>query len=241
MGESGGIFGESQVTDYGPEDSQTIEAMEEAFEDSQGLEMQVEAMPEPGVHFPAEEEAEEVSEDLEDLVLDADESLPNVDEEAEEEIVSLDLDDLSVDETETAFDEQPVEKDSISELELEEADEALSLEKETLSLEDVGISPAADAETVDKEDEISLDFSDLSIEEPESDEITVVESEEELEMELDDLLLDEAEPEEEAPSKGTVVDTGELITSEIDINKLKDSEDMEDFELELEPLEPEDK
>ncbi|MCD4715963.1 MAG: hypothetical protein K8R45_04385, partial [Desulfobacterales bacterium] len=87
-----------------------------------------------------------------------------------------------------------------------------------------------------------MDFSDLSIEESESDEATLVEFEkEELAMDLDDLLLEETEPEEEVPSEGIALDTGELVTSEIDMEKLGDSDDTEDFELELETLEPEDK
>jgi hypothetical protein len=241
MDESGGIFAETQETGFSPEDSQTIEAMEEAFEDSQGIEMQIEATPEPGIHFPAEEGAEEVSSDLEDLVLDADEALPKADEAAEEEIVSLDFDDLSGDETEIAFDEELTEGVSISDLELGEGEDEISLEPDAFSLEDTEISPAT--ETGDEENGLSLDLSDLSIEESESDEETLAEfeKEEELEMDLDDLLLDETEPEEEVPSKGPALDTGELVTSEIDMKKVKDSEDTEDFELELETLEPEDK
>ncbi len=236
--ESGGIFGESNETDFSPEDSQTIEALEEAFEDSQGLEMQIEATPEPGIHFPAEEGAEEVSPDLEGLVIDSDEAMPKADEEAEEEIVSLDFEDLSGDETEIAFDEELTEGAAISDLELGEGEDEVSLEPDAFSLEDTDISPAT--ETGDEEDDLSLDLSDLSIEESESDGDTLVEFEkEELAMDLDDLLLDESE--EEVPSKGTSLDTGELITSEIDLKKVKDSEDTEDFELELETLEPEDK
>ncbi|MBW2116524.1 MAG: hypothetical protein JRF53_04475 [Deltaproteobacteria bacterium] len=236
---SGEIFTEGQETAFSPEDSQTIEAMEEAFEDSQGLEMQIEATPEPGIHFPADEGAEEVSSDLEDLVLDADEAIPKAGEVVEEEIVSLDFDDLSGDETEIAFDEELTEGTPISDLELGDGEDEISLEPEALFLEDTEISPAT--ETGDEEKEISLDFSDLSIEESESDKETVVESEEELAMDLDDLLLDETEPEEEVSSKGISLDTGELVTSEIDMKKLKDSDDKEDFELELEPLETEDK
>jgi hypothetical protein len=240
LDESGGIFGESQGKGFSPEDSQTIEAMEEAFEDSQGIEMQIEATPEPGIHFPAEEGAEEVSQGLEDLVFDVDEELPKADEGAEEEIVSLDFDDISSDETEIAFDEELTEGASISDLELGEGEDEISLEPDAFSLEEPEISPAT--EIGDEENELSMDFSDLSIEESESDEATVVEFEkEELAMDLDDLLLDELEPEEEVPSKGTALDTGELITSEIDMDKLKDSDDTEDFELELETLEPEDK
>ena len=239
MEESGGIFVETEETAFSPEDSQTIEAMEETFEDSQGLDMQIEATPEPGIHFPAEESAEEISPDLEDLVLDADEALPKADEAAEEDIVSLDFDDLSGDETEIAFDEELTEGTPVSDLELGEGGDEISLEPEALSLEDTEISPATD--TVEEEDEISLDLSDLSLEESESDEETLVESEEELAMDLDDLLLDETEPADNVPSKGTALDTGELVTSEIDINKLKELEDTEDFELELETLEPEDK
>lgn len=239
MDESGGIFVDTQETAFSPEDSQTIEAMEAAFEDSQSLEMEIEATPEPGVHFPAGEEPEEESPELEDLVLDADEALPKADEAAEEDIVSLDFEDFSSDETEIAFDEELTESAPISDLELGEGEDEISLKTEALSLEDTEISPAT--ETGDEEDEISLDFSDLSIEESESDRESLVESEEELAMDLDDLLLDETEAEEEVPSKGTALDTGELVTSEIDLQKLKDSEDMEDFELELETLEPEDK
>ncbi|MBW1803644.1 MAG: hypothetical protein JRJ85_23300 [Deltaproteobacteria bacterium] len=232
----------SMETAFSPEDSQTIEAMEEAFEDSQSLEMQIEATPEPGVHFPTEEGAEEVSSDMEDLVLDADEALPMTDEAAEEEIVSLDFDDLSGDETEIALDEELTEGAPISDLELGEGEDEISLEPEALSLEDTELPPVS--ETGDEEDEISLDISDLSIEEAESDEETLVESEEEeLAMDLDDLLFDETEPEEEVPSKAQALslDTGELVTSEIDMKKLKESEDTEDFEFELETLEPEDK
>jgi len=240
MDGSGGVFSEGQETAFSPEDSQTIEAMEEAFEDSQSLEMQLEATPEPGIHFPAEEGAEEVSPGLEGLVLDADEALPKADEAAEEDIVSFDFDDLSGDETEIAFDEDITEGSPTSDLELGEGEDEISLEPEAFSLEDTEISPAT--ETGDEEDEISLDFSDLSMEESESGGETVVEPEEEaLAMDLDDLLLDEIEPEEEVPSKGIALDTGELITSEIDMKKLQDSEDTEDFELELETLEPEDK
>jgi hypothetical protein len=239
MDESGGMFTGSQETAFSPEDSQTIEAMEEAFEDSQGLNIQIEATPESGVHFPADEEPEEVSSDLENLVFDADEGLPKADEVAEEEIVSLDFDDLSGDETEIAFDEELTEGASMSDLELEEGEDEISLEPEALSLEDTEILPAT--ETGGEEDEISLDFSDLSLEESEPDEETLVNSEEELAMDLDDLLLDETEPEEEAPSKRNALDTGELVTSEIDMNKLKESEDTEDFELELESFEPEEK
>ena len=200
--------------------------------------MQIEATPEPGVHFPAEEGAEEVSQGLEDLVFDTDEALPKADEGAEEEIVSLDFDDLSGDETEIAFDEELTEGASISDLELEEDEDEISLEPDAVSLEEPEISPAT--ETVDEENGLSLDLSDLSIEESESDEETLLEFEkEELAMDLDDLLLDE--PEEEVLLKETPLDTGELVTSEIDMAQLKDSEDTEDFELELETLEPEDK
>jgi hypothetical protein len=224
LDESGGIFAEARETPFSPEDSQTIEAMEEAFEDIQGLEMQIEATPEPGIHFPAEKGAEEVSTDLEDLFLDEDEALPKADEVAEEEIVSLDFDDLSGDETKIDFDEELTEGTPISDLELGEGEDETSLEPDALSFEDTEISPAT--ETGDEENELSLDFSDLSIEESESDEKTLVEFEkEELEMDLDDLLLDETEPEEEVPSKRTALDTGELVTSEIDMQKLKDSDD----------------
>jgi hypothetical protein len=238
MNESGGIFAEVQETAFSPEDSQTIEAMEEAFEDSQSLEIEIEATPEPGVHFPAGEEPEEVSSGLEDLVFDADEALPKADEAAEEDIVSLDFEDFSDDETEIAFDEDLTEGAPISDLELGEGEDEISLKPEALSFKDTEIPPAS--ETGDKQDEISLDFSDLSIEESESDEETLVESEDELSMDLDDLLLDETET-EEVSLKGTALDTGELLTSEIDMQKLKELDDMEDFELELEPTEPEDK
>ena len=241
MDESGGMFTGSQETAFSPEDSQTIEAMEEAFEDSQSLEMQIEATPEPGIHFPAEEGAEEISPGLEDLILDdVDEVSPKADEAAEEEIISLDFEDLPGDETEIAFDEEITEGDSISDLELGEGEDEISLEPEDLSLDDTEISPVT--ETGGEEDEISLDFSDLSIEGSESDEETVVESaEEDLAMDLDDLLFDETEPEEEVSSKAISLDTGELITSEIDMKELVDSDDTEDFKLELETLEPEDK
>jgi hypothetical protein len=224
LDESGGIFAEARETPFSPEDSQTIEAMEEAFEDIQGLEMQIEATPEPGIHFPAEEGAEEVSTDLEDLFLDEDEALPKADDVAEEEIVSLDFDDLSGDETKIDFDEELTAGTPISDLELGEGKDEISLEPDALSFEDTEISPAT--ETGDEENELSLDFSDLSIEESESDEKTLVEFEkEELEMDLDDLLLDETGTEEEVPSKRTALDTGELVTSEIDMQKLKDSDD----------------
>lgn len=232
----------SQETAFSPEDSQTIEAMEEAFEDSQSLEMQIEATPEPGVHFPTEEGAEEVSSGLEDLVLDdADVAFPEAELAAEEEIVSLDLDDLSGDETDIAFEEEITEGAPLSDLELGEGENEISLEPEALSLEDTEISPVT--ETADGEDEISLDLSDLSIEEPGSEKETMVESvgEEDLAMDLDDLLLDETASEVDVSSQKISLDTGELVTSEIDMKKLKDSEDTEDFELELEALEPEDK
>ena len=70
VGGSGTFAATGGETPFSPEDSQTIEAMEEAFEDSQSLEMQIEATPEEGIHFPTEAEGEDLSADLKDLIID---------------------------------------------------------------------------------------------------------------------------------------------------------------------------
>lgn len=213
-------------TDFSPEDSQTIEAMEEAFQEGDLLEMQIEASPEAGVHFEAEEGAEEASPDLGDLVLDDSElGAPDVAEVPGDEIESLELDDLTGEETEIAFDEDitAIGEDEPS------GEEALELDL------DIGLDDAAPAtEAVEMAADEGQDL-EISIE-LEGDEGV---EDDELEFDLDDLSLDETPSEAEEEQQAMTLDTSELITSEIDLRKVSESEGADDFDFEFE-LEGED-
>ena len=170
---SGGLAATGGETPFSPEDSQTIEAMEEAFEDSQSLEMQIEATPEEGIHFPADEGGEELSADLEDLIIDTSD-MPAIKtvQAPEDDAVSLDFDDLSGDETEIAFDEDITagggEGDNLSldleSLELDIEPETASLDLDESSGKETLIALDDAIETVEATDEIdSVDLEDLEL------------------------------------------------------------------------------
>jgi hypothetical protein len=174
---SGAFAATGGETPFSPEDSQTIEAMEEAFEDSQSLELQIEATPEEGIHFPAEEGGEELSADLEDLIIDTSD-MPAIETEQapEDDAVSLDFDDLSGDETEIAFDKDIVvggeEGDDLSldieSIELDSEPETASLDldesSDELPIELEGLDSDSAVETVEATDEIdSVDLEDLEL------------------------------------------------------------------------------
>ncbi|MBW2117453.1 MAG: hypothetical protein JRF53_07645 [Deltaproteobacteria bacterium] len=192
---SGAFAAMGGETPFSPEDSQTIEAMEEAFEDSQSLEMQIEATPEEGIHFPTEEGGEELSADLEDLIIDTSDT-PAIETEqaSEDDAVSLDFDDLSGDETEIAFDEDisagGKEGDDLSldleSLELDSEPETASLDldessgKETLIALDEDITEAG-------EDELPIEFENLDSD----DAVDAGEAKDEIDsVDLEDLELD---------------------------------------------------
>ncbi len=187
---SGSFTGTGGETPFSPEDSQTIEAMEEAFEDSQSLEIEVQAAPEEGIHFPTEEGDEELSSDLEDLIIDTS-GVPAIEteQEIEEDAVSLDFDDLSGDETEIAFDgdisaggndgdnlsldldplDLDIEPETVSldldEEDLTDVDENITdMGEDAFSLEVEELNPGDAAETVEAKDETdSLDLEDLEL------------------------------------------------------------------------------
>jgi hypothetical protein len=194
-GGSGAFTDTGGETPFSPEDSQTIEAMEEAFEDSQSLEMQLEAAPEEGIHFPTDESDESLSEDLEDLIIDTSD-VPSIETEPEmeEDAVSLDFDDLSGDEAEIAFDEDIIaggeNSDNLSldldplELETEPETASLdlddSLDEEQLTVLDENITEAG-------EDEFSLEVEELNPD----DAVETVEAKDEIDsLDLEDLELD---------------------------------------------------
>ena len=97
--------------------------------------------------------------------------------------------------------------------------------------------------TVDEKEDISLDLSDISVEDLEPGKGPVMEDteEEEQAIDLDGLLLEESEDLAETAPENIPLDTAEMVTSEIDIKKLKVSEDMEDLDLELDIEELDDK
>ncbi len=202
---------------FSPEDSQAIEAMEEVFEEGQDLEMQIEPPVEEEMHLSEDEAAEEPSLNLEDLIFDDTETgLRETQATTEDDIVSFDLDDLSGDETE--IDGTGEDKDS-------------------------GEATASSG-TDDEKEEISLDLSDLSMEDLESEKRPDMESPQEEKdpgMDLDGLLADEGGNQTEPAAKPVKLDTAEMVTSEIDIKNLKESEGMEDFDLELDLEELDDK
>jgi len=207
----GEMFG-SPEAEFSTEDSQVIEAMEETFKDTQSLEMQIEATPEAGIHFPEERGDEEVSGDLEGLMLDQ-EDAPGAGGAApeEEDIVSLDLDDLAGDETELDFEEPAAAAPEGMETEIDPAPAVVEEEEEDV----LAIEP----------DDLSLDLDDLAIEDAGKEAVG-----------------DTGEPAAGAGPQETLLDTGELVTSEINMEKLDredDLEDLEDLELDLEALEPE--
>ncbi len=192
---SGAFTGTGGETPFSPEDSQTIEAMEEAFEDSQSLEIQVEATPEEGIHFPTDESDESLSEDLEDLIID-DSDVPAIEteQETEEDAVSLDFGDLSGDETEIAFDGDigagEEDGDNLS-LDLDPLD--LDIEPETVSLdldESLDEEPLTDLDeniTGAGEDEFSMAVEELNSD----DAVETVEAPDEMDsLDLEDLELD---------------------------------------------------
>ena len=167
-------------TPFSPEDSQTIEAMEEAFEDSQSLEVQIEATPEEGIHLPAEEADEDLSAGLEDLMIDTSE-MPAIEtgQAPEDDAVSLDFEDLSGDETEILFDEdisaEGEGSDDLSldfeSLEFDTEPEAASLDIEDSAGEEPSISLDEDI-TDDGQDELPIEVegldSDDAVEAPEA-------------------------------------------------------------------------
>ena len=211
---------------FSAEDSQAIEAMEEAFLDSQSLEAQIEATPEPGVHFP-EEAAGKTSPDLEDLIIDSEEpSAVQPGDDMEEDAVSLDLEDLAGDETELLVDEALEEEESVVSLDLEETNggdppeveadlsldlESLSIEEESSPVEEKGTEGPAEIlleEAPEDREEISL--------EPEEDVAAT--------------LLDDAS-DGEIPPAGT----GEESLSDDDDETAAELEDL-DLELDLEEV-----
>ena len=147
--------------------------MEEAFEDSQSLEMQIEATPEEQIPFPEEKSDAELSADLEDLIIDTSDG-PAVDAELEDEddAVSLDFEDLSGDSLEldiepeaTALDlDEPSDQEQLTAFEEDiiepGEDEFPTTIDEVISddaLETVG--PKEEVESVDLEDlELDLEF-----------------------------------------------------------------------------------
>ena len=194
-------------TDFSPEDSQTIEAMEEAFEDSQSLDMQIEATPEEGVHFPEEESPEGISADLGDLVLDDDANAPAQGEQvADDEIGSLDLEDLSGDETELVLDEEILGGDE-TEISFEEdislggedESEELSLDIESLidtdpsqtDSQDLEIQLEAEPGAGSQEQAEEIDLSDLTAEADDVD-LSAAETPESLELDDDTASYDDA-------------------------------------------------
>jgi hypothetical protein len=192
---SSAFTGTGGETPFSPEDSQTIEAMEEAFEDSQSFEMQIEATPEEGVHFPTKESEEALSADLEDLIIDASD-IPAIDteQEPEDDAVSLDFDDLSGDETEITFDEVistgGEDGDNLS-LDLDPLD--LDIEPETSS---VDLDEFSDEEPLTALDEniteAGEDEFSIAVEEFNSDDaVETVETKDKIDsLDLEDLELD---------------------------------------------------
>jgi len=195
MDGSGGYASTGGETPFSPEDSQTIEAMEEAFEDSQSLEMQIEATPEEGIHFPAEEDGEDLSAGLEDLIIDtSDMPAIETEQETEDDAVSLDFDDLSGDETEIAFDEEITaggeDGDNLS-LDLDSLE--LDSEPETASLDPDESSDEGQSTVLDENitgagvDELPLEVEELDLD----DAVETVEAPDEIDsVDLEDLELD---------------------------------------------------
>jgi hypothetical protein len=192
---SGAFTDTGGETPFSPEDSQTIEAMEEAFEDSQSFEMQIEATPEEETPFSTEESNEALSSDLEDLIIDGSD-VPAIETEleTEEDAVSLDFDDLSGDETEIFFDEDITEGgedgDNLS-LDLDPLE--LDIEPETASLD---LDDSSDEEQLSALDEnvteAGEDEFSIAVEEFTSDDaVETVEAKDEIDsLDLEDLELD---------------------------------------------------
>ncbi len=190
--------------DFSPEDSQAIEAMEETFQNGEGLELPSEegseeldiadlitVSPEDigGEEAEGETGVEEGLEDLELGDISGEEEATAVPEEAEEEAVSLDMEDLELEAEPALDDSQELELDL--ELEPEEGIDA------TLSEEDVTLESDTDSagsnepgeidlsDTLDIEDKTAAyDSSDLK------DEKTQVILDEEDAVDMEDLDLD---------------------------------------------------
>jgi len=192
---SGGFEATGGETPFSPEDSQTIEAMEEAFEDSQSLEMQIEATPEEGIHFSTEDDGEQLSADLEDLIIDTPD-IPAIETEqaSEDDAVSLDFDDLSVGETEITFDEditaEGEDGDNLSldleSLELGTEPETASLDLDDSSGEEELIALDEDITEADR-DGFPMEVQELDLD----DALETVEAKDEIDsVDLEDLELD---------------------------------------------------
>ena len=191
---SGAFTDTGGETPFSPEDSQTIEAMEEAFEDSQSFEMQIETAPEEEIPFSTEESNEALSADMEDLIIDGSD-VPAIETEleTEEDAVSLDFDDLSGDETEIVFDEDITEGgkdgDNLS-LDLDPLELDIESEPASLDLED---SSDEDSNALDKNvTEADEDKFSIAVEELTSDDaVETVETKDEIDpLDLEDLELD---------------------------------------------------
>ncbi len=180
---------------FSPEDSQTMEAMEEAFEDSQSLEEQIEAEPNGELHAATEESDEALSSDLEDLVIDISD-VPAIEakQEAGDDDLFPDFDDPSVDETEIVFEENitdEAEDDEKFSLELDPIE--LDIEPETASLDLAESSDEEEFTDLDEntteagEDEFSIVVEELNSD----DALETVESKDAIDsLDLEDLELD---------------------------------------------------
>jgi hypothetical protein len=131
----------------------------------------------------------------------------------------------------------------IANFELEEEAKEASQESGDFSL-DVFESPSTHSGTVDEEEAISLNLDEPSVVGPISEKEPPVESsteqDEALGIDIDDLSLDEIEVPAPNAVKKTSFDEAEMVTLVIDKKEPKDSQGLEDTELELDLEEFED-
>ena len=159
-------------------------------------------------------------------------------EKAEESIVPPELA-----ETGQFGDLESEDLEPIANFELEEEAKEASQESGDFSL-DVFESPSTHSGTVDEEEDISLNLDEPSVVGPISEKEPPLESspeqDEALGIDIDDLSLDEIEVPSTDAAKASSLDEAEMVTLVIDKKEPKDSQGLEDTELELDLEELED-
>jgi hypothetical protein len=113
------------------------------------------------------------------------------------------------------------------------ADDIESLEQQDLEMH---LDVEGSMETGTAVEDVSLDLEDLSADTAESDEkmLEFVEEQDQGEaLDFSDLSLSEEPFEMQASREGTSQDESEMVTTEIDKQKARTSEDLDDIDLEL--------
>jgi hypothetical protein len=223
MDEMGAAEGMGDQAVFTPEDSQTIEAMEEAFEEGDSIELQIDATPEPGLHFPEEQTEEDVASEIDDLILDDGEPGGLEPEPAtDEDLFSLDLDDLTGDETEIAPDEAPLEgqEEAGPDMEDEMEDLSATIATDEALLEqtkDLDISLEPEGASGDEEGDLSLDLGELEENGDSLSELELEPDDTDATLVAEDISLDDADLFSEAGGPGdddaVTLDAGDLAAA----------------------------